>query len=81
MLRKLSANHTTVGRHIDGRSRKADGHPAAQPAHAADAAARPQDRGDFGIWVRSNGVPIYRCGAADGHTVSPPYVTHPPQTA
>jgi hypothetical protein len=45
---------------------------AAQPAHAPDAAARRQDRGDFGIAMRSNGIPIYRCGAGEAQTVSPP---------
>ncbi len=32
---------------------------AAQPAHAPDAATRRQDRGDFGIAMRSNVIPIY----------------------
>jgi hypothetical protein len=35
---------------------------AAQQALAPDAATRRYDRGDFSIQMRSNVVPIYRCG-------------------
>jgi hypothetical protein len=48
---------------------------ATQPAHAPNAAPRRQDRGDFGIQMRSDVVPIYRCGAADGQAVSLPCMT------
>jgi hypothetical protein len=42
---------------------------AVQPAIAADAAARQQDRGYFGIQMRSNHISIYRCGTAEWQTV------------
>jgi hypothetical protein len=38
---------------------------AAEQALAPDDAPRPQDRGHFGIQMRSNVILIYRCGAGE----------------
>ena len=43
--------------------------PAAQPAHPADAATRPQDRSDFEGWIRPDSFPDLEGGAADGQAV------------
>lgn len=47
----------------------------AQHAHAADAAARQRDRGDFGSHIISNAFPIYRCGTADARGVGWPPIS------
>jgi hypothetical protein len=43
---------------------------AAQPAIAADAAARRRDRGYFGIQMRSNHISIYRWARLNGNPLA-----------
>jgi hypothetical protein len=40
-----------------------------------DAATRPQDRADFGIYLRYNAIAIYRGGAADAPLVGRRVIT------
>lgn len=42
---------------------------AAEHAHPADAAVRPQDRWHFEAWIHSVSFPDLQGGAADGHAV------------
>jgi hypothetical protein len=45
------------------------GKAAAEQALAPDAAARPQDRTDFGIQMHSSDLSIYQCGAGEARAV------------
>jgi hypothetical protein len=56
---------------IAGRSTRPSGVVPPNQRMQPDAAARPQDRCDFGSCISKTAIPIYWCGAADAPGVRP----------